>query len=198
MPATDHTRWHFPTHNAYHLPTTKGALVNDESTSHRTYLELIEHYSDHVYPADVYENRMLLEAYIWLMAALLPADRFDHADPMSTIAFRTSTFVNSISILGANKFGSNALVVIVHAFVLFIESKQAEQRLWYCVKAMQKIQTYRTRPRMMRAAMEPFIARIRRLSDLPMTSGVNELVQWDVLLEAYIDWEERRAHQVDK
>ena len=198
MPATDHTRWHFPTHNAYHLPTTKGALVNDESTSQRTYLELIEHYSDRGYPADVYENRMLLEAYIWLMATLLPADRFDHADPMSTIAFRTSTFVNSISILGANKFGSNALVVIVHAFVLLIESKQAEafrrisylnvyatrylkgeaeQRLWYCVKAMQKIQTYRTRPRMMRGAIEPFIARIRRLSDLPMTSGVNELVQ---------------------
>jgi hypothetical protein len=26
-----------------------------------------------------------------------------------------------------------------------------------------------------------------------MTSGINELVQWDALLEAYIDWEERQV-----
>ena len=194
----------------------KYLYVGDYYRAHRTYLELIEHYSDRVYPADVYENRMLLEAYIWLMASLLPAERFDHADPVSTVPFRTSTFLNSISILASNKFGSNALIVIVHTFILLVENKhaeafrrisylnvyatrylkgEAEQRLWYCVKAMQKIPTYRTRPHMMRAAMESSLMRIRRLSDIPMTSGINELVQWDALLEAYIDWEERQARR---
>jgi hypothetical protein len=124
--------------------------------------------------------------------------------------------LNSISILASNKFGSNALIVIVHTFILLIENKhaeafrrisylnvyatrylkgEAEKRLWYCVKAMQKIPTYRKRPHMMRAAMESSLMRIRRLSDIPMTSGINELVQWDALLEAYIDWEERQARR---
>lgn len=194
----------------------KHLYVGDYDRAHKTYLELIEHYSDRVYPADVYENRMLLEAYVWLVTAMMPADRFDHPDPVSTIPFRTSSFLNSISILASNKYGSNALVVIVHTFILLLENKQAEafrriaylnvyatrylkgeteQRLWHCVKAMQKIPAYRTRPRMMRAAMEPYLTRIARLSDLPMKSGINELVQWDVLLEAYIDWEERRARK---
>ena len=194
----------------------KYLYVGDYYHAYRTYRELIEHYSDRVYPADVYENRMLLEAYIWLMTSLLPAERFDHADPVSTVPFRTSTFLNSISILASNKFGSNALIVIVHTFILLVENKhaeafrrisylnvyatrylkgEAEQRLWYCVKAMQKIPTYRTRPHMMRAAMESSLMRIRRLSDIPMTSGINELVQWDALLEAYIDWEERQARR---
>jgi len=161
-----------------------------------------------------YEHRMLLEAYLWILTKLLPTSEFGHPDPSSLFSFRESTFLNSMSLLTESKKGTNALVVIAHAFILLIQNKEreafrrisylnvyatryfkgeTEQRLWHCVKAMQKIPTFRTRPHMMRDAMAPAIDRIRRLSDLPMKHGFNELVQWDVLLEAYIAWEIERV-----
>jgi hypothetical protein len=161
-----------------------------------------------------YEHRMLLEAYLWILTKILPASEFGHPDPSSLFSFRESTFLNSMSLLTEHKKGTNALVVIAHAFILLIQNKEreafrrisylnvyatryfkgeTEQRLWHCVKAMQKIPTFRARPHMMRDAMAPAIDRIRRLSDLPMKHGFNELVQWDVLLEAYIAWEIERV-----
>lgn len=163
---------------------------------------------------DAYEHRMLLEAYLWILTSILPASEFGHPDPQSKIPFRESTFLNAMNVLESNKYGSNALIVIAHVFILLIQNKEkeayrrilnlnvyatrylkgeSEQRLWYCIKALQKVPSFRTRPHMMREAMEPQIARIRRLADLPMKNGFNELVPWDVLLEAYIAWEIERS-----
>lgn len=167
-----------------------------------------------VIEGSAYEHRMLLAAYLWMLTKLLPASEFGHTDPASLLSFRETTFLNSISLLGDEKRGANALVVIGHAFILLLQDKEkeayrrisylnvyatryfkgeTEQRLWHCVKAMQKIPTFRTRPHMLRDAMAPAIDRIRRLSDLPMKHGFNELVPWDVLLEAYVAWEIERA-----
>lgn len=163
---------------------------------------------------EAYEHRMLLEAYLWILTSILPASEFGHQDPQSKISFRESTFLNAMNVLESNKYGSNALIVIAHVFILLIQNKEkeayrrilnlnvyatrylkgeSEQRLWYCIKALQKVPSFRTRPHMMREAMEPQIARIRRLADLPMKNGFNELVPWDVLLEAYIAWEIERS-----
>lgn len=163
---------------------------------------------------EAYEHRMLLEAYLWILTSILPASEFGHPDPQSKIPFRESTFLNAMNVLESNKHGSNALIVIAHVFILLIQNKEkeayrrilnlnvyatrylkgeSEQRLWYCIKALQKVPSFRTRPHMMREAMEPQIARIRRLADLPMKNGFNELVPWDVLLEAYIAWEIERS-----
>ncbi len=57
---------------------------------------------------------------------------------------------------------------------------------------MQKILTLRNRPRELRRVMAPYVTRIRELSDLPMRGIMNEIIPWDVLLEAYVDFEERR------
>lgn len=178
------------------------------------YVELKEHFSDAIYSTAVYEHRMLLEAYLWILTSILPASEFGHPDPQSKIPFRESTFLNAMNVLESNKYGSNALIVIAHVFILLIQDKEkeayrrilnlnvyatrylkgeSEQRLWYCIKALQKVPSFRTRPHMMREAMEPQIARIRRLADLPMKNGFNELVPWDVLLEAYIAWEIERS-----
>lgn len=186
----------------------------DYQSAFATFLQLRSHFSETIVAVGAYEHRMLLEAYLWILTKLLPASEFGHPDPSSLFSFRESTFLNSMSLLTESKKGTNALVVIAHAFILLIQNKEreafrrisylnvyatryfkgeTEQRLWHCVKAMQKIPTFRTRPHMMRDAMAPAIDRIRRLSDLPMKHGFNELVQWDVLLEAYIAWEIERV-----
>jgi len=186
----------------------------DYQSAFATFLQLRSRFSETIVALGAYEHRMLLEAYLWILTKILPASEFGHPDPSSLFSFRESTFLNSMSLLTESKKGTNALVVIAHAFILLIQNKEreafrrisylnvyatryfkgeTEQRLWHCVKAMQKIPTFRTRPHMMRDAMAPAIDRIRRLSDLPMKHGFNELVQWDVLLEAYIAWEIERV-----
>jgi hypothetical protein len=196
------------------LTAYKHLYHNHYSEAIRIYVEL-KAKQTHTHVGGVaYEHRMLLEAYLWILTKLLPASEFGHPDPSSLFSFRESTFLNSMSLLTEHKKGTNALVVIAHAFILLIQNKEreafrrisylnvyatryfkgeTEQRLWHCVKAMQKIPTFRARPHMMRDAMAPAIDRIRRLSDLPMKHGFNELVQWDVLLEAYIAWEIERV-----
>lgn len=177
-------------------------------------IELRERKSSFSSSSFCYEYRMLLEAYLWILTSILPASEFGHPDPQSKIPFRESTFLNAMNVLESNKYGSNALIVIAHVFILLIQNKEkeayrrilnlnvyatrylkgeSEQRLWYCIKALQKVPSFRTRPHMMREAMEPQIACIRRLADLPMKNGFNELVPWDVLLEAYIVWEVERS-----
>jgi len=176
----------------------------------RRCIELRERNSTYSSSSFCYEHRMLLEAYLWIITSILPASEFGHPDPQSKIPFRLSTFLNAMNVLESNKYGSNALIVIAHVFILLIQNKEkeayrrilnlnvyatrylkgeSEQRLWYCNKALQKVPSFRIRPQMMREAMEPQIARIRQLADLPMKNGFNELVPWDVLLEAYIAWE---------
>ena len=196
------------------LAAYKHLYDNHYSEAFRIYQELKSKQTNTYVSGVAYEHRMLLEAYLWILTKLLPASEFGHPDPSSLFSFRESTFLNSMSLLTEHKKGTNALVVIAHAFILLIQNKEreafrrisylnvyatryfkgeTEQRLWHCVKAMQRIPTFRARPHMMRDAMAPAIDRIRRLSDLPMKHGFNELVQWDVLLEAYIAWEIERV-----
>lgn len=198
------------------LAAYKYLYLNDVHRAFEAYLELRVHHSDDVHRTDVFEHRLLLEAYLWILASILPASEFGHEDPLSVIQFRDSTFLNTMRVLASHKKSTNALVVIAHAFALLIKGREreadrritylnvyasrylkgeSEQRLWHCVKAMQKIPEFRTRPRLLPDAMADSIARIRLLTDLPMKNGFNELVQWDVLLEAYSVWAQERSHR---
>ena len=145
---------------------------------------------------------------------------FGHTNPNAEIPFRLTTFLNAMRLFTADKQSTNALIVIAHAFILLIQDKdqdaayrrvshlnvyasrylkgETEERLLCCVKAIQKILTHRYRPRELRNAIAPFIRRIQELESLPMKSGINEIIRWDALLTAYVDWEERRQRQLDE
>lgn len=193
---------------------------NDYENSLNTYLELRDNYSDMVYATDVYEYRMLLEAYLWIATTIMEPELFGHTNPNAEIPFRLTTFLNAMRLFTADKQSTNALIVIAHAFILLIQDKdqdaayrrvshlnvyasrylkgETEERLLCCVKAIQKILTHRYRPRELRNAIAPFIRRIQELESLPMKSGINEIIRWDALLTAYVDWEERRQRQLDE
>jgi hypothetical protein len=201
--------------------TTFAHLYRDEYVvAFQLYLELRDTYSEMIYASEVYEKRILLEAYLWIATSILEPGVFGHDSPTSEIPFRLTTFLNAMHVLARYKRTDNALIVIAHAFVLLIQDKDedaayrrvahlnvyasrylkgdAEERLWCCVKAMQKILAYRYRPRELRKAIDPFIRRIQELESLPMKSGMNEVIRWDRLLTAYVDWEVRRQYVREK
>ncbi len=201
------------------LAAYKYLYLGDFHRAFEVYRELRVNRTDAVHQSDIFEYSLLLEAYLWILASILPASEFGHEDPLSVMQFRETTFINTMRVLASHKKSTNALIVIAHAFALLIRGKEqeadrritylnvyasrylkgeSEQRLWHCVKAMQKIPEFRTRPRLLPVAMADSIARIRQLPDLPMKNGFNELVQWDVLLEAYAVWALERSRRQDR
>jgi hypothetical protein len=149
------------------------------------------------------ERWLLHHAYLVLASDLGLLD----LGRMSTGGFRMSTFLNSMTIESKSKRGANSLIVIFHAFSLLLEKKfdLAERRIEYLnvycsrylrdephtrvrlfIKAIQQIPRLRGNVQGLKTAFAPVLSAIKDAAAIPMPAEINELIPYDVILEAYV------------
>ena len=139
-----------------------------------------------------------------------------HSPEQSSVSnFRLTTFLNSMIMETRSKQDSNSLIVIFHAFYLLLNNRYDEaekrieylnvyctrylkeisnSRLWLFVKATQAIPRNRGNAAGLRRAWTPALSRIKEAFSIPMPAEINELIPYDVLMEAYLRTVEEKSH----
>ena len=139
-----------------------------------------------------------------------------HSPEQSSVSnFRLTTFLNSMIMETRSKQDSNSLIVIFHAFYLLLNNRYDEaekrieylnvyctrylkeisnSRLWLFVKATQAIPRNRGNAAGLRRAWTPVLSRIKEAFSIPMPAEINELIPYDVLMEAYLRTVEEKSH----
>lgn len=149
------------------------------------------------------ERWLLHNAYLLLAKEL----GLSNLEGIAIDGFRLSTFLNSMTNESKSKRGANSLIIIFHALSLLLEHKfdLAEKRIEYLnvyctrylrdrqhtrvrvfIKAIQQIPRYRGNLIGLKAALAPYLTAIREAAVIPMPAEVNELIPYDVMLEAYV------------
>lgn len=149
------------------------------------------------------------ECWAVFAAYLLLAEELHLWHPQTSYApsFRLSTFLNSVSFESQSKKGSNIPIVIFHAMFLLLTHQQdaAEKRIDYLsvyssrylkdveqtrvrlfIKALQYVPRHRGDVEGLKKVFKPIAAQIREAKAIPMPGEINELIPYDVILEAYI------------
>ncbi len=156
------------------------------------------------------ERWLIHSSYLMLARELEIVESSDYYSE----GFRLSTFLNSLTNESKSKRGANSLIVIFHAFYLLVTNKfdLAEKRIEYLnvyctrylrdrqhtrvrvfIKALQQIPRYRGDVAGLRLALNPYLKEIKSAASIPMPGEVNELLPYDVILEAYVRKLEKEA-----
>jgi len=175
----------------------------DYARAYEVYNCVVNHRSYHLTGDNVKERWSLNEVLLILCSRLnlwaAPTSSIEH--------FRLSRFLNSMPLESKSKQGSNILILVFETMYLLLSHKyeQAESRILYLnvyctrylreeghirvqlfIKALQYVPRYRSDAASLKNAISPFITMIREAGTVPMPGEINELLPYEVILEAYI------------
>jgi hypothetical protein len=182
---------------------TDAMLEGRYERAERIYMEATGH-ARYRFVDDSHRERWLVFHAHLVLAELLGLFR---PETSRVDGFRLSTFLNSVPNESRDKRNTNALILIFHCLYLELTNRREEAerrieylnvyatrylredayaRLWNMAKAMQYVPRYRSDRKALRTRVAPLIRKIREASHWPMPGEINELIRYEVLLDALI------------